>query len=209
MAIIRRLTHSCLTVTTDDGTVLFDPDFHSFESGAIDLDSLGDIQHVLITHEHGDHVHPDFVRWLVDRGTDVTVHSNGTVVELLAGFGITATTEHPTGVTAEDVLHERLPTGAQPPNRSYTVGNLFTHPGDSFQPEHTAPVLALPFMAPWGSITQAVEFATRIGPRQVIPCHDWYLSEAGRRWVYGLAGPILAKAGVELVALDWGDTYSV
>ena len=47
MTTIRRLADSCLIVTTDQGATLFDPGFRTFD--VIDLDSIGDIQRVLIT----------------------------------------------------------------------------------------------------------------------------------------------------------------
>lgn len=207
MASVHRLTHSCLTVTTANGTVLFDPDFHTFESGAIDLDTIGDVQQVLITHEHRDHLHPEFIRWLIDRGADVTVHSNQSVVDVLAGHDIEASSNDPVGVTHEDVTHERLPNGSAPPNRSYTVGGL-THSGDSFEPTTCGQVLALPVMAPWGSATRAVEFARRVAPQQVIPVHDFYMTAQGRGFITGLVTPVLEESGIEMVSLDWDESYT-
>lgn len=209
MTTIRRLTNSCLTVADDSGTALFDPGFFTFESGEIDLESIGEVQRVMITHEHGDHVKPEFVRWLVDRGEDVRVHANQAVVDLLAGHEIEASTEIPTGVSCEDVLHEVIPTGAQPTNRAFTIEGVITHPGDSYQPSSTAPVLALPLLTPWGSTTRSVEFAKRLGPQQVVPIHDFYLSRSGRDFVVGMAKAVLAKAGIEVVPLDWGESFTV
>ncbi|HSF86078.1 MAG TPA: MBL fold metallo-hydrolase, partial [Acidimicrobiia bacterium] len=128
MPTIRRLTDSCLVVTTDDGATLIDPGVHTFDTGLIELDSIGEIQRVLVTHEHGDHVKPAFVRWVLDRGDDVTVHANQAVVDLLAEHEIAASTLPPQGCSAEDVIHERIPTGAQPPNRSWTIDGVITHP---------------------------------------------------------------------------------
>lgn len=207
MAILRRLTHSCLTLATDEGTFLLDPDFHTFD--VIDLDSIGDVQRVLITHEHRDHVHPDFIRWLVDRGEDVTVHGNRQVVDLLAEEGIAAVTANPTSVTSEDVIHETVPNGSAPPNRSFTVAGVLTHPGDSFQPTHSAAVLALPVITPWGSATQAVAFARRLAPAHVLPVHDFYLTPQGRQFVAAIVGPALEAAGIELLSLDWGEQATV
>ena len=167
------------------------------------------MQRLLITHEHADHVKPEFVRWLIDRGDDVNVFANQAVADLLAKHGIAVRTDNPSGVTHEDVLHEVVPTGAQPPNRSYTIEGVVTHPGDSYQPTRSAPVLALPLLTPWGTTTKSVEFARRLGPRQVIPIHDFYLSEGGRRFVTALASSVLAEAGIELVPLDWGESYTV
>ena len=207
MTTIRRLTDSCVLVTTDSAATLFDPGFHTFD--AVDLETIGDVTRLFITHEHGDHVKPEFVRWLVDRKADIVVHTNDPVVQLLAGHGITATSDVPADTTVEDVLHEPLPTGATPPNRSFTIGDVFTHPGDSQQTTHTAPVMALPLMAPWTSGTAAVAFARRIRPAQVIPIHDYFMSELGRTRVGGMLGGILAKDGIELIPLDWGDSYTV
>jgi L-ascorbate metabolism protein UlaG (beta-lactamase superfamily) len=209
MTTIRRLTDSCLVVTTDAAATLFDPGFHTFESGEIDLDSIGDISRVLITHEHGDHVNPEFVKWLADRRSDLVVYSNEAVAGLLDGYEIEVDTGDPSGVSFEDVLHEMIPTGAQPPNRAYTIDGVLTHPGDSYQPTTTAPILALPLIVPWGSTTQSMDFARRLAPRQVIPIHDFYLNEGGRGFVYNMAKNVLAKAGIEVVTLNWGETATV
>lgn len=206
---IKRLTDSCVHVITDDEATLFDPGFHTYRGGEFDLATIGEVTRVLITHEHGDHLHPDFVKWLVDRGEDVVVYSNQTVADILARSDIEVVVEAPDGVIFEDVLHGRVPSGAQPPNRSYTIDGILTHPGDSREPTTSAPVLALPLVVPWDSATGAVDFARRLGPSQVIPIHDFYLSESGRAWIRGMVKAVLAEDDIELVDLDWGDGYSV
>lgn len=209
MATIRRLSDSCVAVTGDGGTTLFDPGFHTWQAGAVDLDTIGDVQRVLITHAHPDHVNPEFVWWLLDRGSDVTVHGNHEVADRLASHDIEVVTDDPRGVTAEDVLHGVTPTGATPPNRAYTIDGVFTHPGDSYEPTTTAPVLALPLLIPWGSTFASMEFARRLGPRQAIPIHDFYLTEAGRQWIGETATRVLAESGIELLNLGWGESATV
>ena len=86
---------------------------------------------------------------------------------------------------------------------------MLTHPGDSYQPTRSAPVLALPLLVPWGSMTASVEFARRMGPAQVVPIHDFYTSRQGRQWAMGLASAVLGGSGIEVVPLDWGERYSV
>lgn len=209
MTTIRRLTDSCLLVTTDSEATLFDPGIHTFQSGDIDLDSIGDVSRVLITHEHGDHVNPDFVSWLIDRQSDLTIFSNEPVVELLQEHDIEASTTVPSGVSIEDVLHGKIPNGATPPNRSFTIDGVFTHPGDSREPMTTAPVLALPLLVPWDSATGAVEFARRLAPSYVIGIHDFYLAKGGRSWIRGMVGNALESDGIELVDIDWGGSFTV
>jgi L-ascorbate metabolism protein UlaG (beta-lactamase superfamily) len=164
---------------------------------------------VLITHEHGDHVKPEFVSWLLDRGDDVSVFANQAVADLLAQHDIAVHTANPAGVSSEDVLHEMVPTGATPPNRAYTIDGILTHPGDSYQPSASAPVLALPLIIPWGSTTASMEFARRLAPKQVVPIHDFYLNELGRNFVSSMAKNVLAKSDIEVVPLGWGESYSL
>lgn len=207
MTTIHRLTDSCVLVSGDTDATLFDPGFHTW--GELDHASIPDVSRVLITHAHADHVHPDFVRWLVDRRRDITIHTNDDVVGMLDRHGIEATTDIPADVQYEDLLHEPIPTGAQPPNRAWTVPEVFTHPGDSQALSSTAPILALPLLAPWTSMTAAVGFATRISPRQVVPIHDFFTSASGRELLVGLATRVLADAGIELVPLGWGESFTM
>ncbi len=209
MATIQRLTDSCVLVTDDHDATLFDPGFHTYQSGEFDLDSLGDVTKVCITHAHGDHASPEFVSWLRDRRHDIVVYANDDVVGAFADRGVDVSTEIPAGFSVEDVLHEKIPNGEQPPNRAYTIDGLFTHPGDSRQPTTSARVLALPLLVPWDSATGAVEFARRLGPAQVVPIHDFYLSENGRSWIRGMVKNVLAPAGIELVDVDWGASFTV
>lgn len=208
MTTIRRLADSCLLVTTDDDSTLFDPGFFTFTSGEIDLSSIGDVTRVMITHEHGDHVHPGFVRWLIDRRADLVVYSNTAVASLLESHSIPVSTDIPEDVVIEDVLHGRIPNGATPPNRAFTIDGIFTHPGDSREPTSSAAVLALPLIVPWDSATGAVDFARRVEPEQVIGIHDFYLNEAGRAFARNLVAGPLADDGIEMVDLDWDDSYS-
>jgi hypothetical protein len=209
MAEIRRLTDSCLIVTTDDDATLFDPGFHTFLEGVVDLESIGDVSRVLVTHEHADHVNPDFVKWLLDRKSDLVVYSNQAVADLLDGHDVPVSTDVPSGVGIEDVLHETLPDGSRPPNRSFTIEGLFTHPGDSRETTVTAPVMALPLIAPWGSVTAGVEFARKVAPERVFMVHDYYLSDNGRARIRQMASGVLAQHGIEMLDLDWGQSFTI
>jgi hypothetical protein len=209
MATIRKLTHAAVLITTDDQATLIDPGVHTFSGGAIDLNDLGEVTRVLITHEHADHVDPAFLRWLIDRSPEVSIYSNPAVSDMLAPHGIEVSTEAPDWVQVEDVLHNVNPAGASPPNRAFTVEGVLTHPGDSREPTKTAPTLAVPLMVPWDSTTGAIEFVRRLGPDLVLPIHDSYLSSDGRDWVEGMARRLLAPDGIEVVDVGWGESFSV
>lgn len=209
MTTITRIADSCLVVETDASRTLVDPGGFAYTWEGIDLNSVGDISQVLITHEHGDHVNLDFVQWLIDRRRDVVVHANESTAAMLAQADIAATTAAPTGTTFEDVSHETLPNGTTVPNRSWTVEGVLTHPGDSYQPTSAGHVMGLALLAPWGSMTASVEFAKRLGPKMVVPVHDFYLSRSGRGWVTSLASNVLGAAGIEVVGLEPGESFTV
>ena len=209
MTTITRIADSCLLVTADDGTTLFDPGAFAFSWEGIDLSQIGDVQQILITHEHADHVSAEFVNWVIDRGEDVRVYANDAVIGMLADSGIAASAAAPHGFSSEDGLHAPLPNGATPPNRSWTIDSVITHPGDSYDATSSAPVLALPLVTPWGTMHASIGFAQRLGPAMVVPIHDFYLSTTGRAWVTKLASGVLGSAGIDLVNLDPGDSFSV
>lgn len=150
----------------------------------------------------------EFLEFLIDRKSDLVIYSNQAVADLLEPKSIEVDTSVPMGTSIEDVLHGMIPTGAQPPNRSFTIDGLLTHPGDSREPTRSAPVLALPLLVPWDSATGAVEHARRLQPTQVVPIHDFYLNSMGRSWIRGLVKGVLADDGIEVVDLDWGDSFS-
>jgi hypothetical protein len=54
-----------------------------------------------------------------------------------------------------------------------------------------------------------MEFARRLAPQQAVPVHDFYLSEWGRRWISSVAKNVLDSAGIEVVTLDWGESYTL
>jgi hypothetical protein len=153
-------------------------------------------------------MHPEFINWLQDRRADVTIHANARVQDLLAAEEIEVTTDDPAGVTSEDNLHGTLPNGMQPPNRAFTYAGV-THTGDSFDLAECGDVLFLPLIVPWGAARSGVELVERLGPKQVIPAHDFYLSDGGRELIYGLVGGPIAATGVEFVPLAYGDSYAV
>jgi len=209
VAVIKRLTDSTLLVTTDDAVTLFDPGIHTFTSGAIDLNGIGEVTRVLITHEHLDHVSPSFVTWLIDRRPGLVVHANQAVADLLSPHGIEVDTLAPHGVGFEDALHEPIADGSYPTNRAFTIEGVITHPGDSRQLNTSGPVLALPTIVPWASVRSGIEMAIDLQPELVIPIHDFYLNEEWRSLGQNMITPVLAEEGIEVVGLGWGKTLKV
>jgi hypothetical protein len=43
----------------------------------------------------------------------------------------------------------------------------------------------------------------------VVPVHDFYLSGRGREWITTMAKNVLAKSGIEVLTIDWGESATV
>ena len=198
---IQKLADSCVLVDTGAHRALIDPGFYTWEHDGLDLSSLPALDRLLITHNHQDHCKPEFVEALAAAYPEMVIETNTEVAADLAEVGVSATTAPSEWTEQITAPHEPTPMGSQPLNVGFTVGGLFTHPGDSYTFDATAPVLALPLLPPWGSTTEAVAVARRLAPSHVI-IHDWHLTTAGKRWLYGSAVRGLGDAGISVLPLE-------
>ncbi|WP_436492803.1 MBL fold metallo-hydrolase [Actinokineospora sp. HUAS TT18] len=182
---ITHFGHSCVLVETGSARLLFDPGVwsHGFED-------LRDLDAVLITHLHGDHLDPDrlaplmaanqHAELVVDPGSAGVLEPLGLVARVL-NAGDTATLAGATVAAvggAHAVIHPEIEV---PPNLGYVVDDgAFYHPGDSlFVPEQKIDVLALPTAAPWMKLAETVEYFRAIAPRVAMPIHEGWLSQGG------------------------------
>ena len=206
---IQRLADSCVRVEVDGHSALIDPGFYTWEHEGFDLDSMVPPDRLLITHNHTDHLSVEFVEALHAAHPDMTIETNDEVAKQLEDAGISALTESASWTRQFDTPHERTPMDSQPQNVGFVVDDVFVHPGDSYTFDVKAPVLALPLLPPWGSSTEAVAVARRIRPEYVVPIHDWYVTQDGRRWLYGAIERVLSADGITLLRLDDFESVTV
>jgi L-ascorbate metabolism protein UlaG (beta-lactamase superfamily) len=202
-------------VETGSSRLLFDPG--TFSHG---FEDLRDLDAVLITHQHGDHLDPDRLPALMQANPQATlVVDPGSAEEVIAKLSL-ATTIAQVGDTIElngavvhavggdhAVIH---PEWEVPTNIGYVVdGGAFYHPGDSlFVPEEKIDVLGIPAAAPWLKTREALDFQRAVAPRVSVPIHNAMLSEIGMQNVTGWYGRV-APEGTELRVLTLHEPMEV
>lgn len=181
---ITRFGHAALLVETETTRVLLDPGAFC----AAPVFELTDLDAIVVTHQHPDHIDQDRAPGLVANNPDATLICDPETAALVdVGDWIENSDgdEHQVG----DVLLRGV--GAQHAvilpelERIANTGVLLTaggttlfHPGDSYQqaPEGVD-VLAVPLSAPWAKISETVAFVQRVAPTTVLPIHDMTIAE--------------------------------
>ena len=195
---ITKLVHACLLVDTGDQRVLVDPGSFTWNDKRFDLATVAGVDRILITHEHPDHVSIELVREALERSNDASIETTASLQAILAQHDIEAVTD---GTPQFAAPHERIPIGPGPANVGFHIAGAVTHPGDSHSFVETMPILAMPFAAPWGSVTGGADRTRLVRPRYVIPIHDWFVSDPGRDFLYRIARMALDPDGIELIHL--------
>jgi len=191
---ITHLGHSTLLVEAGGARVLLDPG--SLTPG---WEDLRDLDAVVVTHAHPDHLDPAEGRFEALRaanpGARVLAEPQTAAVprwgaEALAAGTTTRVVDLPLRAVGGEhaVIHEDIPVVG---NVGVLLGGgaggdpggepLLFHPGDAHGavPEGVE-VLAAPLTAPWTSLRETVAFTRAVAPRLVVPIHDAVVSAAGR-----------------------------
>lgn len=202
---ITHLGHSAVLVEAAGARVLIDPG--NFSDAWHDLTELDAI---VVTHQHPDHVDAKHVPALLDANPDARVLVEPEVHKTLASNrakGIPAgSTETIGGLTLRTVggehavIHRDIP----------MIGNVgivleaegeprFFHPGDSLAacPEGID-VLALPAMGPWAAMKEHIDFAREVGAPKGFLIHDGLINDRGLGLVANRLGEMTPTALVDL-----------
>ncbi len=205
---ITKFGHSCLLVEESGARILIDPGMYS--SGHIALER---IDAILITHEHPDHCDLESLNIILSKNPSVTIYTNSGVGEKLMGAGLAfSLLENGQSATVRSVLvegfgqdHARIyQTIPIIRNTGYMIAGRFFYPGDSVtnMPSKPVEILALPVVAPWMRLAEAIDFALQICPKVSFPVHDGFLKIPGP--FHALPAKIFGEQGIECVTLEPG-----
>ena len=193
--------HAALLIEAAETRILIDPGVLSADA-AFDLE---DLDAIVVTHQHPDHLDRERVGGLLERNESAALLCDPETAELVEdGDWMPHSHDDETMVGGLTVLGvgaqhaEIVPALPRVANTGVLVGadgepTLF-HPGDSY--EHApggVDVLAVPLSAPWAKLAETVEFVHRVSPRTLFPSTTPGLRVRSRR----LLGPRENFGGVE------------
>ncbi|MEP7177669.1 MAG: MBL fold metallo-hydrolase [Pseudonocardiales bacterium] len=173
---LTHLGHACVLVETDSVRVLIDP------GNLSDVDAVTDVDAVLVTHQHPDHVDTTRLHRILGASPRARVVVDSDTAAAVAGLP-----EHSVahvgdrlwfGATTVDVLggmHAAV-FGDVPgcANLAYLIDDgALLHPGDSFHvPTQDVDVLAVAVDGPWLKLAEAIEYVQAVSPRVAVPIHE-------------------------------------
>lgn len=195
---ITHLGHACVLVESADQRVLIDPG-----GFADDFSGVRDLDLIVVTHQHPDHLDVDRLPALAAANPQAQVLADPQSVPVLAGVGVEAS-EHPAGGTRwgdltvtpvgalHALIHDELPRISNVGVTLSAPGEpVFFHPGDALDGEPgPIDVLAFPLNAPWQRSREMTAFLRRLAAAVAFPIHDALLSSRGRALYLGQAGSL-------------------
>lgn len=195
---ITHLGHACLLVEIADRRILIDPG--AFAGGFL---GVRDLDAILITHQHPDHLDRVRLPELVRANGEVPIWCDPQSVAVLKEIGIEARAHDGSAVSLGEVtiqpvgqmhalIHEDIPRIANVGVRLSAEGEpTFFHPGDALDAEPgEVDVLAFPLNAPWQASREMTGFLRRLAAPHAVPMHDALLSSTGRNLYLSQAGDL-------------------
>jgi L-ascorbate metabolism protein UlaG (beta-lactamase superfamily) len=208
---ITKFGQCCLLVEVAGKRVLTDPGRFTVEQNAV-----RDIDLVLITHEHADHLHIDSLKEVLAHNPEAVVITNSGVAKLLDEAGIAyAVVEgraaaSPAGIALEayDGPHAEIyEQFGQVQNTGYFIADTLFYPGDAYtNPGRPVPVLALPVAGPWCKSADVIRYALEVRPGKAFPVHDWVLNDDGIAVTYGVLEANLSAYNINFIRLGNSET---
>jgi L-ascorbate metabolism protein UlaG (beta-lactamase superfamily) len=187
---LTHLGHACLLVETGGARLLLDPGTMSSFDGLRDLDA------VLVTHQHPDHLDVDRLAPLLDANPGAALWVDADTATSVPGLPTHRVarpgdrfTVGSSGLPAQSTVVEVLGGlhaavyGDVPgcTNVAYLVDDALLHPGDAFVvPDRSVDILAVPIDGPWLKLAEAVDYVRAVRPRVAVPIHEGETTDPGK-----------------------------
>lgn len=144
-----------------------------------------DIDLVLITHEHPDHLHLESLKAVLKNNPQVRVITNSAVGKILSENAISFDlVEDGQEIAVSGLvirgfgkIHAEIYGELnRVQNTGYFVGSRFFYPGDALtNPQKPVEILALPVAGPWIKTKEVIDYAKTLSPKICFPVHDGML----------------------------------
>jgi len=206
---VTKYGHCCLLIEVNGLRILTDPG--SYSEGQ---NEVKNIDLILITHEHPDHLHIDSLKQVLKNNPQAKIITNTGVGKLLDVEKIAyeivddqkSTTEKNVLIegfgTKHALMYETLPVVE---NTGYMIAERLFYPGDAWtNPNRKVEVLALPVAGPWMKIAEAIDYAKTIKPKVCFPVHDGGLKKPGV--VHVLPSKVLEPLGIKFKVIEINQT---
>jgi L-ascorbate metabolism protein UlaG (beta-lactamase superfamily) len=207
---ITKFGQCCLLIEVAGKRVLTDPGRFS-----VSQNDVTNIDLILITHEHADHLHSESLQAILKNNPTAQVITNESVGKVLSELGISfevlenALKTECCGLILEafEGKHAEIYGDyGQVQNTGFFIAECLFYPGDAYiEPDKAVPVLALPVAGPWCKAAEAIAYAERVKPAKAFPVHDAVLNEQGLALTHGLFEAQLKIGGIEFTAMKDGD----
>ena len=209
---IIKYEHACVIVEENNRTIIIDPG-----SLAI-LPVLKNVDAIIITHIHGDHLDKSHLHKVIDSNPSVTIISHTEVLDQLTDISCQKEViDRGSHCTAGKFIldfygHYHAVINKLSPchNVGVMVNESFYYPGDSFTvPEKPVFILALPVSGPWMKTGEAMDFVDLLKPKKVFPTHNELLSEFGAEVTYNWLKQATENVGAEWRSLRTGESFII
>ena len=206
--IITKFDHSTILLEKEGEKIIFDPVEITHA-----LPKLEGIVAIVITHRHSDHCRPEIIKRIMADNPNAKILTTNDNLANFTEFDSDPVNDGETIQIGKFKLsffgkyHAFiLPGVILCENTGVVVDDTIINPGDSFDiPPVKAPVLLVPFCAPWCKTSEVVNYINKIRPQTAIPVHDALLSDFGQGITYNVVNGACEKIGTTLKYLRPGE----